>query len=89
MAVLARDIDLGRRNVTLMGKGRKERDMPLRGRIVLAAEEYFRFDLPAPVSRAVEPDDYLLYPEKRTPDRRVYWADPKKPCASNTAVNRA
>jgi len=31
-----------------------------------------------------EPDDYLLYPEKRTPDRRVYWAEPKKPCASNT-----
>jgi site-specific recombinase XerD len=33
---------------------------------------------------APEPDDYLLYPEKRTPDRRVYWADAKKPCASNT-----
>jgi integrase len=36
------------------------------------------------VERRPEPDDYLLYPEKRTPDRRVYWADPKKPCASNT-----
>ena len=38
----------------------------------------------ANVGRRPEPDDYLLYPEKRTPDRRVYWADPKKPCASNT-----
>jgi integrase len=38
----------------------------------------------APVEIRPEPDDYLLYPEKRTPDRRVYWADTKKPCASNT-----
>jgi hypothetical protein len=36
------------------------------------------------VDRRPEPDDYLLYPEKRTPDRRVYWAEPKKPCAYNT-----
>jgi integrase len=36
------------------------------------------------VSRRPEPDDYLLYPEKRTPDRRVHWADPKKACAPNT-----
>jgi integrase len=36
------------------------------------------------VGRRPEPDDYLLYPEKRTPDRRVYWAEPKKPCAPNT-----
>lgn len=34
------------------------------------------------VGRRPEPDDDLFYPEKRTPDRRVYWADPKKPCAS-------
>ena len=26
------------------------------------------------VGRRPDPDDYLLYPEKRTPDRRVYWA---------------
>lgn len=37
------------------------------------------YDWPPP-----EPDYYLLYPEKRTPDRRVYWADPEKQCASNT-----
>jgi integrase len=36
------------------------------------------------VDRRPEPDDYLLYPEKRTPERRVYWADPKKQCAFNT-----
>jgi integrase len=36
------------------------------------------------IGRRPEPDDFLLYPEKRTPGRRVYWADPKKPCAPNT-----
>ncbi len=57
--------------------------MPLRGRIVMALRAYLGEPLEF-VGRRPEPDDYLLYPEKRTPDRRVYWADPKKPCASNT-----
>jgi integrase len=65
------------------GKGQKSRVIPLRGRIVLAFEEYLLEELEG-VGRQPEPDDYLLYPEKRTPDRRIYWADPKKRCASHT-----
>ncbi|HZT91700.1 MAG TPA: site-specific integrase [Gaiellaceae bacterium] len=77
-----RDFDLGRRQLNVFGKGQKERVIPLRGRIAMALKTY----LGEPhdfVGRRPEPDDYLLYPEKRTPDRRVYWADPKKPCAPN------
>jgi hypothetical protein len=39
------------------------------------------------VRQLPEADDYLLYPEKRNPDRRIYWADPRadpKRCAPNT-----
>lgn len=78
-----RDFDLGRRQLTVFGKGQKERVLPLRGRIVMALGAYLGEPLEF-VGRRPEPDDYLLYPEKRTPDRRVYWADPKKPCAPNT-----
>jgi integrase/recombinase XerD len=77
------DFDLARRQLTVFGKGQKERVIPLRGRIVMALRSYLGEPLEF-VGRRPEPDDYLLYPEKRTPDRRVYWADPKKPCASNT-----
>jgi integrase/recombinase XerD len=78
-----RDFDLARRQLTVFGKGQKERVIPLRGRIVMALRTYLGEPLEF-VGRRPEPDDYLLYPEKRTPDRRVYWAEPKKPCASNT-----
>jgi site-specific recombinase XerD len=78
-----RDFDLSRRQLTVFGKGQKERVIPLRGRIVMALKAYLGEPLEF-VGRRPEPDDYLLYPEKRTPDRRVYWAGPKKPCASNT-----
>jgi integrase len=78
-----RDFDLARRQLTVFGKGQKERVIPLRGRIVMALQTYLGEPLEF-VSRRPEPDDYLLYPEKRTPDRRVYWADAKKPCAPNT-----
>ncbi len=78
-----RDFDLARRQLTVFGKGQKERVIPLRGRIVMALRSYLGEPLEF-VGRRPEPDDYLLYPEKRTPDRRVYWAEPKKPCASNT-----
>lgn len=81
--VHVRDIDLGRRQVTVFGKGAKERTIPFRGRIVLAAEEYLLDELEF-VGRQPEPDDFILYPEKRTPSRVVYWADPKKRCALNT-----
>ena len=78
-----RNFDLARQQLTVFGKGQKERVIPMRGRIVMALKAYLGEPLEF-VGRRPEPDDYLLYPEKRTPDRRVYWADPKKPCASNT-----
>ena len=78
-----RDFDLGRRQLIVFGKGQKERVIPLRGRIVMALQTYLGEPLEF-VGRRPEPDDYLVYPEKRTPDRRVYWAEPKKACAPNT-----
>jgi integrase/recombinase XerD len=71
------------RQLTVTGKGQKSRVIPLRGRIMLAAEEYLLEELEG-VGRQPEPDDYLLYPEKRTPRREVYEAQPKRRCASNT-----
>jgi integrase/recombinase XerD len=81
--VRVRDFDVPRRQLTVYGKGQKERVVPLRGRIVMALKAYLGEPLEF-LGRRPEPEDYLLYPEKRTPDRRVYWADPKKPCAPNT-----
>ena len=80
--VQVRHLDLARRQVTVTGKGRKQRTIPLRGRIVLAAEEYLLEPLHF-VGRQPEPDDYLLYPEWRNPKRVVYRADPKRPKALN------
>lgn len=80
--VRVRDIDLARRQVTVTGKGAKDRVIPLRGRIVLAAEEYLMTPLPY-LDRTPEPDDFLLYPEMRTPDQRVYAARPKEPKKGN------
>jgi len=82
-AARIRDFDLGRRQLTVFAKGQKERVIPLRGRIAMALKAYLGEPLDF-VGRRPEPDDYLLYPEKRTPDRRVYWADAKKPRAPNT-----
>lgn len=82
--VRVRDLDLARKNLTVvLGKGQKSRVIPIRGRMVLAAEEFLLTPLEF-VGREPEPDDYLLYPEKRNPDRVIYWADPKKRCALNT-----
>ena len=81
--VRVRDLDLARRTITVTGKGRKTRVIPLRSRIVEAADRYLMTPLPF-LDRLPELDDYVLYPEKRTPDRRVYWADPKKRMAQNT-----
>lgn len=72
-----RDIDLSRRQVTVFGKGQKSRVIPLRGRIVLEIERYMLEKLPL-LDRAPEPDDYLLYPEKRTQGGRILAAYPKK-----------
>jgi site-specific recombinase XerD len=76
--VQVRDIDVSRRTMVVTGKGRKARTIPLRGRIVLAVEEYLLEQLPEPVGRQPEPDDFVLYPEKFTPTGLVYYADPKR-----------
>lgn len=73
-----RSFDLGRRMLTVTGKRSKTRLLPLRGRIVMAAEEYLLTDLPAPVSRQPEPDDFLIYSEQRN-RYGVHGADPKRP----------
>jgi integrase len=75
--VRPRDIDLSRRQVTVFGKGQKGRVIPLRGRIVLEIERYMLETLPF-LDRVPEPDDYLLYPEKRTQGGRILAAYPKK-----------
>jgi site-specific recombinase XerC len=81
--VRPRDIDLARRQITVFGKGQKSRVIPLRGRIVLEIEHYFLADLPH-VGRPPEPDDYILYPEKRTAGGRILAAYPKKAMSAPT-----
>jgi site-specific recombinase XerD len=71
------DIDLSRRQVTVFGKGQKSRVIPLRGRIVLEIEHYMMETLPL-VGRPPEPDDFILYPEKRSGGRQLIAAYPKK-----------
>jgi integrase/recombinase XerD len=77
------DVDLARRQVTVFGKGQKSRVVPLRGRIVLELERYMLEPLPF-LDRPPEPDDYLLYPEKRTAGRQIIAAYPKRRMSSPT-----
>jgi integrase len=51
--------------------------IPLRGRIVLEIEAYLLEELRL-LDRLPEPDDYLLYPEKKTGGGRLLAAYPKK-----------
>lgn len=81
--VRARDLDLARRQVTVFGKGQKSRVIPLRGRVVLEAEAYLLEPLPL-LDRAPEPDDYLIYPEKRTGGGRLLAAYPKRRMSAPT-----
>lgn len=74
--IMVRDFDLRRRTLTVFGKGQKYRILPLRGRIMLAIEEYFITELREPVGRTPSPDDYLLYAEHRN-RHTIYRADPK------------
>ena len=80
------DVDLARRTLTVFGKGQKSRVLPLRGRVVLELESYMltQFEL---VKRTPEPDDFLLYPEKRTAGGRLIAAYPKRRL-STTAMHR-
>jgi integrase len=76
--IQGRDIDLARRALTVFGKGQKSRVLPLRGRIVLELEAWSLTPLVL-LGRPPEPDDYLLYPEKRTAGGHVLAAYPKRP----------
>ena len=71
------DIDLARRQVTVFARGQKSRVIPLRGRIVLEIERHLLEPLRV-VERTPEPDDYLLYPEKRTAGGLVLAAYPRR-----------
>jgi integrase/recombinase XerC len=75
--VRVQDIDLARRQVTVFGKGQKSRVIPLRGRVVIELEHYMLDSLPL-LGRAPEPDDFLLYPEKRGEGGRILAAYPKR-----------
>jgi site-specific recombinase XerD len=73
-----RDIDLTNRTVTVrQGKGQKARVLPIRGRFILAFEEYLMTPL-RHLDRVPEADDYLVYSEWRK-GGKVYGAKPKKP----------
>jgi site-specific recombinase XerD len=61
-----RDFDRARRQLTVFGKGQKERVIPLRGRIVMALRAYLGEPLEF-IGRRPEPDDYLLYLRKADP----------------------
>jgi integrase/recombinase XerC len=75
--VRVQDVDLSRRQVTVFGKGQKSRVIPLRGRLVLELEHYMLEPLPF-LGRSPEPDDFLLYPEKRGDGGRILTAFPKR-----------
>jgi integrase len=81
--VRVQDVDLSRRQVTVFGKGQKSRVIPLRGRLVLELEHYMLDPLPF-LNRTPEPDDFLLYPEKRTEGGRILAAYPKRRMAGPT-----
>jgi integrase len=68
---------LARRALTVFGKGQKGRTLPLRGRVVLELEAWSMTPLEL-VERTPEPDDFLLYPEKRTAGGRLLAAYPKR-----------
>lgn len=63
--IQVRDFDLGRRTLTIFGKGQKERVLPLRGRLILACEEYLLTPLRG-LERPPEPDDYCSIPSAET-----------------------
>jgi hypothetical protein len=66
----------------VFGKGQKGRTLPLRGRVVLELEAWSMTPLEL-VERTPEPDDFLLYPEKRTAGGRLLAAVPETPAPAN------
>jgi integrase len=86
-AASSQAFDLARRQITVFGKGQKSRVIPLRGRVVLEIEGYLLEILPL-LNRLPEPDDFLLYPEKRTGGDRLLAAYPKKRMSAPTVHRR-
>jgi integrase len=80
-----RDFDAGRGVLRVLGKGRKERLIPLRGPILDELRLLLALDLPH-LDRPPEGDDYLLYPIRKLaggkgPEGQLkisYRAEPKK-----------
>jgi integrase/recombinase XerC len=69
-AIRYRDFDLGRRRLRVHGKGGKIRHTPI-------PTEELRQDL-AELSLRRDPQEHLLYPQKRGPKRTVIWEDRRK-----------
>jgi site-specific recombinase XerD len=61
------DLDVGHGLLTVMGKGRKERQLPLLGLLLDELGLYLQADLPL-LGRPPQPDDYLLYPVRHVAD---------------------
>ncbi len=77
------DVDLTERWVIVRrGKGGKGRVVPVRGRVVLALEEFMLTPIPK-LARAPEPLDFLLYPTGAGPHGPT-WSDPTRPMAYST-----
>jgi integrase len=62
--IQVRDFDSDGRWVRVLGKGQKERRLPLRGPALAELQLMLTVDLPH-LGRPPEPDDYLLYPVRR------------------------
>lgn len=83
--VQVRDLDVGHGLLTVMGKGQKERQLPLLGLLYAELNIYLQADLPL-LERPPEPDDYLLYPirhvaDGKGPEGEMLWRhipEPKK-----------
>lgn len=76
-SVQAGSFDIGRRRVTVLGKGQKERALPLRGRILDELQRYFGAPLPH-LERPPSGDDYLLHPPRQRRGKKLA-PRPKEP----------
>jgi integrase len=77
------DVDLTERWVIVRrGKGGKGRVVPVRGRVVLALEEFMLTPIPK-LDRVPEAGDFLLYPTGAGPHGPT-WSDPTRPMAYST-----
>jgi integrase len=78
-AIRYRDLDLGRRRLCVHGKGGKIRHTPI-------PTEELRQEL-AELSLRRDPQEHLLYPQKRGPKGTVIWENRRKPL-SGPALHR-